>query len=160
MFFKWRKSMKVCRPRQEAAGLPIRWVASRWSGCGIDPRQEVRRARPRAREGERWAVLGRAWESRARRPPMADSEPTLRTGRGAGLASPGQRASPVPCDPRLWELPGFSAMVSLGPALAGPSRPSPVRTGSAGWAGKIAGVCAAVGVGALPRPLSPSLGRR
>lgn len=40
--------------------------------------------------------------SRARQPPMTASEPTLGTGRGAQLASPGQRALPAPCDSRLW----------------------------------------------------------
>lgn len=40
--------------------------------------------------------------SRARQPPMAVSEPTLGTRRGAQLASPGQRALPAPCDFGLW----------------------------------------------------------
>lgn len=51
-------------------------------------------------------------------------EPTLGTGRGAQLASPGQRALPPPCDSGCGRLGGSPAMVSLGAARARPPRPS------------------------------------
>lgn len=58
------------------------------------------------------------------------SEPTLSSGRGAGLASPGQRASPAPCDPRWcarWPLfrhgeSGARVAVAGQPRPTGPGR--------------------------------------
>lgn len=81
------------------------------------------RPRPRAQARARGrskgpAPGGHVLAARQWQPPA----PTLGTGRGAQLASPGQRALPAPCDSRGGRAGGSPAMVSLRPAPA-PARP-------------------------------------
>lgn len=67
--------------------------------------------------------------SRARQPPMAASEPTLGTGRGAQLASPGQRALPAPCDSGLWARSRLFGHGESGARAAWAVPPFPARAG-------------------------------
>lgn len=59
---------------------------------------------------------------------MAASEPTLGTGRGAQLASPGQRALPAPCDSGLWARSRLSGHGESGARAGSAAPPFPART--------------------------------
>lgn len=62
--------------------------------------------------------------------PMAASELTLGTGRGSWLASPGQRASPAPCDSGLWVSSRLFGHGEWRPARACRPRPYPPGSGA------------------------------